>query len=66
MKDFAGNELKVGDKVVYLESGRNTTHLEWGTIDRFTPQMVVFEVERSYGTRTRRCPPDRIVKPFKE
>ncbi len=66
MKDRAGNELAVGDRVLYLEPGRSSSYLVWGTIDRFTAQRVVFVVEKSWGSRDRTVPPDRVVKPFKE
>lgn len=40
MKDRAGNELNVGDRVLYLQNGTSTSWLVWGTIDSFTPKLV--------------------------
>lgn len=66
MKDRAGNELNIGDRVLYLEPGRSTSRLVWGTIDSFTPQMVVFGVQKSWGLEKVRRHPESVVKPFKE
>lgn len=65
MKDRAGNELNIGDRVLYLESTANkkTSFLVWGTIDKFTEHMVVFRVDTPWGIKDRRVTPDRVVKP---
>lgn len=51
MKDFLGNELNVGDEVLYLKgnygsSGLNGHSFCLKTIERFTPKMIVFEDEK--------------------
>lgn len=52
MKDFTGNELEIGQKVVCLTTGRRDSgHLMWGKVHGFTPQKVKLEVEK-YGSRT--------------
>lgn len=66
MKDRAGNNLSVGDKVLYLQAGTSTSRLVWGTIDSFTPKMVVFAVQESWGTEKIRRLPSSVVKPFRE
>lgn len=63
MKDRAGNELEPGDRVLYLEPGTSSSRLVWGTVDRFTPQMVV--LQNRGGSQLRRHPAS-VVKPFKE
>lgn len=68
MQDKAGTELEVDDLVLYIESSKNTSHLEWGRIVKFTPAFVVLEVKSKWaatGVRVRRCPPDRVVKPMR-
>lgn len=60
MRDRAGNELAVGDRVLYLEPGRSTSRLVWGVIIRFTPEMVVFEDKFGYLRRH----PASVVKPY--
>lgn len=45
MQDFLGRELSVGDKVVAVAHQRTSSTLYAGTISRFTPKMVVIEVE---------------------
>ena len=40
MKDFLGNELLVGDKVVYLQFNRTSAEFREGTVDSFTKQKV--------------------------
>lgn len=40
MKDRAGNELTIGDKVLYLVPGTSSSWLEWGEVDSFTPKKV--------------------------
>ena len=35
MKDFNGNELSIGDKVVFIEKDHNSHKLKNGIIDRF-------------------------------
>ena len=46
LNDFLGNELHVGDKVIFItpRSGRNTYHqFEVGTISRLTNKMVCID-----------------------
>lgn len=40
MKDRAGNELTIGDKVLYLIPGTSSSWLGWGTVYGFTPKRV--------------------------
>lgn len=49
MKDFAGNELEVGDRVICLTAGRSTSWMIWGEVIGFTPQKVRIEyVSQNY------------------
>lgn len=41
MKDFLGNEMEIGDKIVYVNQGSSSGWLVKGTIIRFTSKMVV-------------------------
>lgn len=43
MKDFLGNELAVGDQVVYLTHTRTSSSLNKGVIKKITPKMVSIE-----------------------
>ena len=35
MKDFNGNELNIGDKVIFIATDQNKHRLKRGTINRF-------------------------------
>lgn len=50
MKDFLGNEVKVGDKVACLEKGYN--NLAMATVVKITPQnmKVKYEGRLAYNT----------------
>ena len=67
MKDRAGNELTVGDKVLYLVAGTSNSRLEWGVVDSFTPKKVRINPDRKsvlHDTVLRE--PGSVVKPFRE
>lgn len=65
MKDRAGNELKVGDRVLYLVPGRSTSWLEWGMVESFTPKKVRIQPDkkRSWTTEPVLREPSSVVKP---
>lgn len=65
MKDRAGNNLVIGDAVLYLQAGRSTSWLSWGIVEDFTPKMVVIRDNNKFNDVFRR-PPSSVVKPFKE
>lgn len=68
MKDRAGNELNVDDRVLYLTPGTSTSWLRWGTVVGFTAKMV--RVKDDSDNFTYRDPilrnPSSVVKPAKE
>lgn len=54
MRDFIGEELKIGDRVVYIRrsiTGSSSTNksLTIGTIKRFTSKSVVIDTGRNTG-----------------
>lgn len=55
MKDFLGNELQVGDRVVYVVHAGTHSWLQEGVIKHFTPKFI-----HLFGGR-RKTPP-MIVK----
>lgn len=60
MKDFLGNELKVGQWVVF--SGLEGASLDKGFVDSFTPKMVrITQVGRGARTWVVLKHPDNIV-----
>lgn len=61
MRDRAGNELQIGDEVLYLEPGRSTSRLVWGVIVNFTPQMIVVKNRNNECRRH----PSSVIKPFR-
>jgi hypothetical protein len=68
MKDFAGNELEVGQKVICLTAGRSTSWMIWGTVVGFTPQKVKLEIKPSWvssgQTELVRRDPKNVVIPM--
>ena len=59
MCDFLGNKLEVGDKVVYLQHTRTSSHLVKGTVLIFTPKMVTVRSDSGFLTSKS---PDKMVK----
>lgn len=55
MKDFVGNELSVGDDVVYLFHSKTSSHFVKSKIERFTDKCV-FMVDG------RRKEPNKVIK----
>lgn len=53
MKDFRGNELNIGDEIVYKKSNvsRNRDIMFIGEIIEFTPKMI--KVKRTYTSEPR-------------
>lgn len=47
MKDFAGNELEIGQKVICLKAGSSTSWMVWGEVIGFTPQKVRINARRT-------------------
>ncbi len=47
MKDFLGNELSIGDRVVAVSHRRTSSTLYEGTITKLTPKMVEVETKGS-------------------
>lgn len=65
MKDFAGNELEVGDKVLICLPYYK--HLVWGEVERFTDRMIICSYHRSSGRRdTVPRHPNQVVLPMTE
>jgi hypothetical protein len=62
MKDRAGNELKPGDRVLYLQSGTSTSWLVWGVVDSFTNKKIRVRNEGDSSLVLRE--PRAVVLPF--
>jgi hypothetical protein len=62
MRDFVGNELKIGDKVVYVDHFRTSSQLVMGIVERFTAKSVF--VHGMYGVV--RKEPLKVVKYMKD
>jgi hypothetical protein len=59
MKDFNGNELSVGDQVVFIRKTRTSSWLEKGSIEKITPKMVFVY---SSGCSYKMYPQDNVYK----
>ena len=59
MKDFLGQKLEVGDKVVYLRHCRTGSQLYKGIVKKLTDKMVTISSEHRSGYR---CYPYKVVK----
>lgn len=55
MKDFIGNELNVGDNVVYIFRGTTSSYFIKSKIERFTKKCV-------YMIDGSRKAPDKVIK----
>lgn len=66
MQDRAGNELQIGDKVLFLVPGTSTSWLEWGEVVRFTPKMVEVKYTQHGREHVSLRSNASVVKPFKE
>lgn len=62
MCDVVGNELKIGDKVVYVNHCRTSSHLVIGVVDSFTSKKIY--VHSMYGLILKE--PTKVVKYAKE
>lgn len=51
MKDFVGNELQIGDKVVYCRSRKNGMDMIKTVVVGFTEKMVKVEKLHSWGDK---------------
>lgn len=51
MKDFVGNELQIGDKVVYCRSRKNGMDMIKTVVVGFTEKMVKVEKLRSWDDK---------------
>ena len=43
MRDFLGNEIKVGDEAVYIDHFKTSSSLKMGKVIGFTEKRVKFE-----------------------
>jgi hypothetical protein len=59
MKDFNGNELSVGDQVVFIRKTRTSSWLEKGSIEKITKKMVSIY---SSGCAYKAYPGDSVYK----
>lgn len=64
MDDFLGNKLEVGDDIVIIQHTRTSSHLKRTKVVRFTPQMVVFEVDDRW--QSNKVMPYKVVKQFRK
>jgi hypothetical protein len=68
MKDFAGNELEIGDKVLICVPGYK--HLVWAEVESFGPKMIICSYKVTWSTTGRRenVPryPNQVVLPLTE
>lgn len=49
--DFVGNELHIGDKIVYSCIRRKRHHMEKTTIIGFTPMMIKIPTHQTWNER---------------
>lgn len=64
MKDFASNELEVGQRVITLNIGRHSTIITWATVIEFTPKKVQVEIQRGWGIEQTVREPGRVIVPM--
>lgn len=62
MCDFVGNNLKVGDKVVYISHCRTSSSLVMAVVEGFTPKKIY--VHGMYGVVLKE--PSKVVKYMKD
>ena len=62
MDDFIGNNLKIGDNVVYISHGRTSSNLVMGVVEGFTPKKIY--VHGMYGVVLKE--PSKVVKYMKD
>ena len=61
MKDFLGNELNVGDKVIYISKhGSSAVKLARGVVARLTNTLAI--IEDQDGIWTRSCTSQNIYR----
>lgn len=65
MKDFLGQELQIGDEVIFSPKHYKYT-LVTGTIIKFTPQKIRVAYKFNYGGEYLLEPAQLIKKPTKE
>lgn len=51
MTDFLGNEVHIGDEVVYLNHYRTSSHLEMGTVSGIAPKTAYIGGKRRKGSK---------------
>jgi hypothetical protein len=62
MKDFAGNELEIGQKVVCLTTGRRIVpKMIFAKVIGFTAKKVQVEIKRSWGIEQTVREPNNVV-----
>ena len=63
MKDFLGNELQIGDEVIFVKKhGSSTVELSKGTIVGLTNTMADIEEDNNYWKAKFRCSGQNIYK----
>lgn len=65
MKDRAGNNLTVGDAIMYLQNGRFSSWLVWGIVEGFTTKTITIRDADKWGLIVHRHP-SAVIKPYKE
>ncbi|WP_165678734.1 hypothetical protein [Metapseudomonas otitidis] len=60
MKDYLGQDLKVGDKIVYLSHTRTSSDLSTGRIAGFTPCYVKLESTSPWAKG--KVSPEKVIK----
>lgn len=55
MKDFLGNELKIGDNVIYIRNTSTSAEFRYATIKGFTKTMVLIKDKDEWGD-TKKAP----------
>lgn len=60
MKDFLGNEIVLGDNVVYLFYGKTSSDFRKGKVVKITEKMVLIETKLWYQKTTYKQP-DKII-----
>ena len=66
MKDFVGNELHIGDKIVYCRSFRHGIDMRKTEVIGFTPKMVKIPNHRTYIDAEYECVTPRNCIVYKQ
>ena len=61
MKDFLGNEIHIGDTIVFTDNRKTSHGLAKGVVTGFTSDMVKIEWDYYWRENTKRLPEKVVV-----